>query len=140
MSIPDKKRAELSAMALKAREMSYCPYSHFAVGAALLTESGKIYLGANIENAAFTPTVCAERVAIFKAITDGERKFSAIAIAGGAENAPATSDTAPCGVCRQVMAEFADGDLEIILARENGYTSLSLNDVLPYRFDSNNLN
>ncbi len=139
MSLSDEKRAELSSLALKARESSYCPYSHFAVGAALLTQSGKIYTGANIENAAYTPTVCAERVAIFKAVSEGDSSLSAIAIAGGHAGTPATSDTAPCGVCRQVMAEFARGELEIILAREDGYTVLTLDELMPYRFDGNNL-
>lgn len=140
MSISSEMRAALAAAAIKARESSYSPYSSFAVGAALLTGSGKIYLGANIENASYTPTVCAERVAIFKAVSEGERELVAIAIAGGPASEEAKSDTAPCGVCRQVMAEFADGELEIILAREDGYTVMTLEELLPLRFDKKNLN
>ncbi|MBQ7387032.1 MAG: cytidine deaminase, partial [Clostridia bacterium] len=102
MSILDEKRAELARAALKARESSYCPYSHFAVGAALLTRSGKMYTGANIENAAYTPTVCAERVAIFKAVSEGIREFSAIAVVGG-KAAETAGLFPPCGVCRQVL-------------------------------------
>ena len=140
MSISSEMRAALAAASIKARESSYSPYSSFAVGAALLTGSGKIYLGANIENASYTPTVCAERVAIFKAVSEGERELVAIAIAGGPASEAAKSDTAPCGVCRQVMAEFADGDFEIILAREDGYTVMTLDELLPLRFDKKNLN
>ena len=140
MSISEQKRADLANAAIKARELSYSPYSSFAVGAALLTKSGKIYLGANIENASYTPTVCAERVAIFKAVSEGERELAAIAIAGGRSDKDATENTAPCGVCRQVMAEFADGDFEIILARTDGYSVMTLDELLPLRFDKKNLN
>ena len=89
--------------ALEARKMAYTPYSHFQVGAALLTEAGRIYRGCNIENAAYTPTNCAERTAFFKAVSEGERDFKAIAIVGGAEDATEFDWCAPCGVCRQVM-------------------------------------
>jgi cytidine deaminase len=140
MKISNETRAALAEAAIKARKMSYSPYSGFAVGAALLAGSGKMYLGANIENASYTPTVCAERVAIFKAVSVGERELVAIAVAGGQANEDAVSNTAPCGVCRQVMAEFADGELEIILAREDGYTVTTLGELLPLRFDKNNLN
>ena len=92
---------ELLAMAYEARERSYAPYSHFRVGAALLTKSGKVYKGCNIENAAYTPTNCAERTAFFKAVSEGEREFTAIAIVGGKEG-EACDFCAPCGVCRQV--------------------------------------
>ena len=139
MRISDEKRAELARLALDARERSYSPYSGFTVGAALLCASGRIYLGANIENASYTPTVCAERVAFFKAISEGEREFLAIAIAGGKANAPAERETAPCGVCRQVMAEFASGDFEVILAKSDGFKVLSLSELLPHGFSKENL-
>lgn len=110
----DKK--ELVRLALEAREHSYSPYSGFRVGAALLARSGKVYQGCNIENAAYTPTNCAERTAFFKAVSEGEREFEAICIVGGAAEKP-TDYTAPCGVCRQVMMEFCDAkEFRIILA------------------------
>jgi len=98
---------DLAAAALTARAKAYVPYSHFAVGAALLTTGGKVYTGCNIENAAYSPTNCAERTAFFKAVSEGERDFSAIAIAGGPEGEPSRL-CPPCGVCRQVMLEFCD--------------------------------
>jgi cytidine deaminase len=127
---------ELIKKAQEAREMSYCPYSHFAVGAALLTKSGKLYLGANIENASFTPTVCAERVAFERAVFDGELEFSKIAIVAARLGDIPSEPCAPCGVCRQVMAEFCDGDFQIVLADDKVYT---LSELLPLRFDKNNL-
>ena len=111
------KESELIALALKASEKAYTPYSHFKVGAALLTKSGNVYTGCNIENAAYTPSNCAERTAFFKAVSEGEREFAAIAIVGGAENAVELDYCAPCGVCRQVMMEFCDYDnFQVILA------------------------
>ena len=98
---------ELIRLALEAREMAYAPYSQYRVGAALLTKQGKVYKGCNIENAGYTPTNCAERTAFFKAVSEGEREFEAIAVVGG--NAELPKDYAwPCGVCRQVMMEFCD--------------------------------
>lgn len=105
---------ELMALAIRARESAYAPYSGFCVGAALLAQSGRVYLGCNIENAAFSPTNCAERTAFFKAVSEGERTFSAIAIAGGKADQPPEIGVFPCGVCRQVMAEFCGADFEII--------------------------
>lgn len=122
----------LLAQAIEARQNSYSPYSHYSVGAALLTRSGKIYLGCNIENAGYTASVCAERVAIFKAIFDGEREFEAIAVA-------TANGGAPCGVCRQVMREFAP-NLTVIIGNTAGqYEILSLPDLLPYSFGPENL-
>ncbi len=112
--IDTKKQQELLELAVEARARSYSPYSHYAVGAALLTRDGKIYQGCNIENASFTPTICAERTAFFRAIYDGVRAFEAIAIIGSGET-PAY----PCGVCRQVMAEFCDKDFLIITANRD---------------------
>lgn len=99
---------ELVALAIEAREHAYVPYSHFAVGAALLCADGKVYQGANSENAAYTPSNCAERTAFFKAVYDDERDFTAIAIVGGPAGGPVSEVCAPCGVCRQVMREFCD--------------------------------
>ena len=130
---------ELCRLALEARKSAYSPYSGFAVGAALLTKSGRVYTGVNIENAAFTPTVCAERVAFFRAIADGERDFVKIAIAGGKSRDTASKPVFPCGVCRQVMAEFCKGDFEILLAYDGGYEKMMLDLALPNRFDKNNL-
>ena len=130
----------LLELAIEARKGSYSPYSNFKVGAALLTRSGKVYTGCNIENAAFSPTVCAERVAIFKAISEGERDFVAIAVVGGANDDPDPS-VAPCGVCRQVMAEFCDVDsFKIYLIKsESEHFELTLKELLPYGFGRENL-
>ena len=123
---------ELFAIADEARAKSYAPYSNITVGAALLCGSGKVYTGANIENAAFSPSVCAERVAIFSAIHSGERELVAIAVAGGAADGTARERFSPCGVCRQVMAEFCKSDFRIILSESE---SFSLDELLPYRFN-----
>ena len=109
---------ELVLKAIDAMKNSYSPYSNFKVGASLLTESGKVYTGCNIENVAFGPTVCAERVAFFKAISEGEKNFSKIAVVGGKDGI-ISSSTPPCGVCRQVMREFCSDDFEILIVREN---------------------
>ena len=127
--------------ALEARKMAYTPYSHFQVGAALLTTDGKINRGCNIENAAYTPTNCAERTAFFKAVSEGERDFKAIAIVGGAENAKTLDFCAPCGVCRQVMEEFCDEEaFEIVLARSvEEYEFYTLKELFPKGFGPKNL-
>ncbi|MBO5736022.1 MAG: cytidine deaminase, partial [Clostridia bacterium] len=105
---------ELLTLAGEARTRAYSPYSHFAVGAALLCKDGSVYTGCNVENASFTPTVCAERTAFFKAVYDGKRAFTAIAVVGGAGDTVDPACT-PCGVCRQVLAEFCSADLPVIL-------------------------
>ena len=130
---------ELIALAKKAAENAYAPYSHHYVGAALETKSGKIYLGCNIENAAYTPTVCAERTAFFKAVSDGEREFSRIAVVGG-KDLNFEAYFTPCGVCRQVMSEFCDDDF-IVLFGKNGdeYQKTTLAEILPYRFSPKDL-
>ena len=127
--------------ALEARKMAYTPYSHFQVGAALLTADGKIYRGCNIENAAYTPTNCAERTAFFKAVSEGGRAFKAIAIVGGAEDAKKLDFCAPCGVCRQVMEEFCDEEaFEIVLARSvDEYEIYTLKELFPKGFGPKNL-
>lgn len=131
---------ELVRLALEARTRSYAPYSGFHVGAALLGKSGKIYLGCNIENAAYTPTNCAERTAFFKAVSEGEREFEAICIVGGKEGMP-TEYTAPCGVCRQVMMEFCNPEtFRIILAMdETRIKEYRLAQLMPEGFGPNNL-
>ena len=131
--------AALLKMAEEARGASYSPYSSITVGAALLTKSGKVYRGANIENASYTPTICAERTAIFKAVSEGEREFLAIAIAGGEAGKPSKADFPPCGVCRQVMAEFCSADFLVIWGNSERWTVKKLSEILPSGFDKNNL-
>ena len=125
----------LALKAIEAMKKSYSPYSHFTVGAALLTKEGKIYTGANIENASYTPTVCAERNAIFTAVHNGEREFLAIAIVGGHQG-DVKGITAPCGVCRQVMSEFCSPDFKVILvtSNEGDFEETTLGELLPYSF------
>ena len=124
---------QLMAEALKAREKSYSPYSNFCVGAALLCKNGKVYTGCNIENAAYTPTNCAERTAIFKAVSEGERDFEAIAIVGGKKGEQGRF-CAPCGVCRQVIAEFCDKDFKIVLGDKDNVEVCTLDTLLPLSF------
>ena len=130
----------LVGRAILAREQSYCPYSGFSVGAALLTDHGAVYTGANIESASFTPTVCAERVAFFSALHAGERSFSAIAIVGGKKEDIISSFTPPCGVCRQVMSEFCGRDFEIILFDGNEAKTYTLSELFPESFGADKLN
>ena len=126
---------KLVALALEARERAYTPYSGFAVGAALLCADGSVYQGCNIENAAFGPTVCAERVAVFKAVSEGKRDFAAIAVAGGRAGQDITGLFPPCGVCRQVLREFCGLDFPLYLVKENGgYETHSLGELLPFSF------
>lgn len=127
--------------AVKMLQRSYIPYSNFAVGASLMTEEGKIYNGCNIENSAYSPSNCAERTAFFKAVSEGERNFKAIAIVGG-PNRIIKDFCPPCGVCRQVMQEFCDpNDFKVILAKDTeNYKILSLNDLLPFGFGHDDLN
>ena len=129
----------LAAAAKVAREKAYCPYSNFAVGAALMTVDGELYYGANIENASYTPTLCAERVAFAKAISEGKRDFAAIAIAGGPADKEAEEIVPPCGVCRQVMAEFCDEDFTVILAAEGKVVVKTLGELYPYGFSKDSL-
>lgn len=124
---------ELMKIATAARKMAYAPYSGFLVGAALLTADGKVYTGCNIENASYTPTNCAERTAFFKAVSEGERSFAAIAIVGGKGENPADF-CAPCGVCRQVMAEFCKSDFRVVLGNENALQIRTLGELFPDSF------
>lgn len=131
---------QLIQNAIEAMKYSYSPYSHFCVGAALLTMDGKIYRGCNIENAAFTATNCAERTAFFKAVSEGEKEFEAICIVGG-KNGVLTEYAAPCGICRQVMMEFCDPEtFKIVLAvDEINYTEYTLKELMPVGFGPGNL-
>lgn len=130
---------DLIRLATQAREKAYAPYSGFTVGAALLSSTGKVYTGCNIENASYTPTNCAERTAFFKAVSEGEREFVRIAIVGGyiaAGHMGESTAPSPCGVCLQVMSEFCDADtFEIVMAKsEDSYTVKHLGEMLPFGF------
>lgn len=129
---------ELLLKAIEAREFAYAPYSNHKVGAALLGKSGKIYTGCNVENAAYTPTNCAERTSIFKAVSEGEREFSAIAVVGGLGD-QLSEVCAPCGVCRQVLSEFCDPDMPVIMGTPDKITVSSLSELLPFSFGKANL-
>ena len=131
---------QLIDLAIKQLEFSYVPYSHFKVGAALLAKGGEIYTGCNIENAAYTPTNCAERTAFFKAVSEGVREYEAICVVGGKDGV-LTDYASPCGVCRQVMMEFCDPDtFQIIMAvNKEKYKNYTLKEMLPMGFGPNNL-
>lgn len=130
------RQQDLVKMALEARQLSYSPYSGFQVGAALLAEDGTVYTGCNIENAAFTPTNCAERTAFFKAVSEGKRKFSAIAIVGAPRGQEPADFCSPCGVCRQVMMEFCNPEtFRIILGKGDlTFQEYTLAGLLPLGF------
>lgn len=132
---------ELIRSAMEARKKAYSPYSGYQVGAAVLTNELRIYTGCNIENAAYTPSICAERTAISKAVSEGWHKFKAIAIVGGTKNETTDQYAFPCGVCRQVLREFADPDqFVVIVARnENDYRLYTLGELLPESFGPENL-
>lgn len=133
---------KLIETAIEARKKSYSPYSHYRVGAALLTSDGHMFSGCNIENAAYTPTNCAERTAFFKAVSEGVRDFTAIAIVGSPEGNEITQYSYPCGVCRQVMMEFCDPEaFQVIVARSaEEYEIRTLKEFLPEGFGPANLN
>ena len=125
---------ELVKHAEEAMKLAYTPYSGFQVGAALLTKDGKVFTGCNIENASYSPTNCAERTAFFKAVSEGHREFSAIAVVGG-QNGVIEGICPPCGVCRQVMSEFCSSDFLIHLGGKDGeIKTLTLDELLPLRF------
>lgn len=131
---------QLIPLAIEAMGRAYAPYSGFRVGAALLASDGMVYQGCNIENAAYTPTNCAERTSFFKAVSEGQRTFDAICIVGGKDGV-LTDYTAPCGVCRQVMMEFCNPEtFRVILAKsESDYRTFLLKDLLPMGFGPDNL-
>lgn len=126
---------KLCELAKEAMTHSYSPYSGYKVGAALLCKDGTVYQGCNIENASYTPTICAERTAIFKAVFDGKRDFSAIAVCGGRDGVIAGLFP-PCGVCRQVMREFCGDDFKIYMVTPDGYEEITMAQLLPYSFSS----
>lgn len=124
---------DLVALAKEARERAYAPYSHFAVGAALLAESGQVYAGCNVENASYGLSICAERVALFKAVAAGDRRFKAIAVV-------TETMATPCGSCRQVLAEFGEDELQVIVADPEGQMKIyTLGEILPATFTSKHL-
>lgn len=135
----DSKQLLLEAK--EARKKAYTPYSHHKVGAALLTKSGKVYHGCNIENAGYSPTVCAERTAFFRAVFDGHREFEKIAVVGAIDDDKVDNLCAPCGVCRQVMMEFCDPETFVIVMAngKDQIVEILLKDLLPYGFGPNNL-
>lgn len=130
---------ELMVAANEARKFAYTPYSNFKVGAALLTKSGKLYTGCNIENSSYTPTVCAERTAVFKAVSEGESDFAVIAVVGGKDENP-LEFCSPCGVCRQVLAEFCGEDFRILLGNPEKFQSYTVDEILPFSFTKKDLN
>ena len=137
------EKAEIQALIRKAfegRQFAYTPYSHFRVGAALRAKDGRVYTGCNIENAGYTPTNCAERTALFKAVSEGVREFDAIAIVGSRQGEVNTLVTGPCGVCRQALYEFGGDALTVIMAKtEDDYIVTTLGALLPYGFGPANL-
>ncbi|MDD2954903.1 MAG: cytidine deaminase [Oscillospiraceae bacterium] len=128
------EKERLVQTAWEAREAAYAPYSGFAVGAALLGKSGRVYTGCNVESCAFGPTCCAERTALFKAVSEGEREFSAIAVAGGPMGRRDGGVTTPCGVCRQMLYEFDDGSMTVLMASGDGFCETTLAQLLPMGF------
>ena len=125
----------LTQKAKEAMQSAYSPYSRFKVGAALLCKDGSIYTGCNIENASFSPTVCAERVAIFKAVSDGKREFSAIAVCGGKDGTLSEKFCYPCGVCRQVLSEFCEKDFIVYVMSDDDVKEYTLSGLLPESFE-----
>ncbi len=131
----EQEKQELIQKALEARRMAYAPYSHYLVGAALLTEDGSLYQGGNIENASYGATNCAERTAVFKAVSDGKRRIKALAGTGGLEGSDPTDYAYPCGICRQVLREFGSEDMTLLIARSiTDYREFSLKELLPFGF------
>ena len=130
----DEKKA-LIRMALEAREQSYAPYSDFMVGAALRAEDGRIFTGCNVENSAFTPTSCAERTALFKAVSEGVTRFTDIAVVGSRRGEVNKQITSPCGVCRQALFEFGGPELNVIMAKTpDDFIERSMDELLPFGF------
>lgn len=125
----------LIEQALKIRDRAYAPYSRFSVGAVVVTDNDKIYDGCNVESVSFTPTCCAERTAIVKAVSDGEQKINKIVVVGGAKDKPITEYCYPCGVCRQFILEFASENCQIIVAKNSlDYVTHSIKEIIPFGF------
>ena len=138
--LSEKEIHELIDLAFKARENAYIPYSNFAVGAALLTQTGTIYQGCNVESCSYTPTTCAERVAVLKAVSEGEKEFVAIAVVGGPKGVTELESIAsPCGVCRQLIYEFGSDTLIIGAKSKEDYYVLPISELLPKGFGPQNL-
>lgn len=138
--LTENETEKLIMAALQARETAYAPYSHYTVGAALLAESGEMYCGGNIENASYGATNCAERTAFFKAVSQGERQFKAIAIAGGMEGQEPVDYAYPCGICRQVMQEFGEADFRILIVKGKAdYREYILEQLLPCGFGGDSI-
>ena len=129
---------QLLLLAIEARKHSYAPYSNFHVGAALLGKSGKVYTGCNVENASYGACNCAERTAVFKAVSEGKLKYKGIAVVGG-KGGDVRSFCAPCGICRQVMAEFAEADFFVLLCDGEKTEKIMLSELLPHSFSGKNL-
>ncbi len=127
-------KQELCALAIKGMNNAYSPYSGYKVGAALFCDNGKVFTGCNVENSSYGATVCAERTAIFKAVSDGERNFSMLAVAGGTKN-ELSDKFLPCGICRQVMAEFCKLDFTVLVVTgQSTYNEFTLSELLPNAF------
>lgn len=134
------RKEELIGLAIRARDRAYAPYSHYAVGAAVLTEDGRIFSGCNIENASYGATVCAERTAIFQAVNEGATKITAIAIAGGLSGKEPVDYAFPCGICRQVMKEFGGDSMLIYVAKSlTDYQEYALAELLPHGFGGDSI-
>ena len=140
LNMSEHKQVDLIGSAMLVREWAYVPYSNFAVGAALLTRSGKVYTGCNVESAAYSSTICAERTAFVKAISEGERDFVSIAVVGGKKGEIMNKICSPCGTCRQVMMEFCNPEtFKIILATgNNNWEIYNLEQLLPFGFGASN--
>lgn len=135
-----EEKQELIRMAFAAREKAYVPYSNFMVGAALRAADGRVYTGCNVENAAFTPTSCAERTALFKAVSEGVTQFTDIAVVGARRGEVNQQITSPCGVCRQALYEFGGPELNVIMARsETDFIERSMDELLPLGFGASNV-
>ena len=129
---------ELIKAAISACDMAYIPFSGFSVGAAIMTKSGKIYKGCNIENSSYSATVCAERVALFKAVSEGERELKTLALVAK-KDGEIVENCPPCGVCRQVLSEFCDNDMPILLIGKNKTLETTVGELLPLGFSSQNM-
>lgn len=130
---------ELCRLAVEAMNTAYAPYSGYRVGAALLSADGRVFTGCNIENASFTPTVCAERTAVFKAVSEGVRTFAMLAVAGG-KDGKISGVFPPCGVCRQVLREFCSPDFPVLMVSgEDTFTTCTLSELLPLSFGADHL-
>ena len=137
VTVNEKEKRELAESAVEARKRAYVPYSHFSVGAALLTDEGETVTGCNVENASYPAGLCAERVAIFSAVAAGKRHFQGIAVTGGKEGEEPADFCMPCGMCLQVMSEFAGPDFEILIVKnEEEIQEYCLRDFLPHTFTS----